>query len=162
MYGITKGFDLHAMAKQVCDCLGHGKHKKAVNLLMETAGQETLLGKLDDLSEFAGMGLTQFDKIPFYDVKDRCRESDKQKVLDCFGIDINIVEWTDLRYNPLLCFIFTRLKYKKIEEPIPLTLEERGKYWKKYYNSELGKGTAKEYVYNNIKLIKEYQAWLRL
>jgi len=41
------------------------------------------------------------------------------------------------------------LKYKLIPELIPNSLDERATYWKKYYNSEAGKGTMKHYLEMN-------------
>lgn len=149
MYGLVKPSHLKDIAIDVCDCLGNGTNNNAVFLLMETAGAETGKGTIKDESIGAGMGITQFDKMPFYDVKDRCRDSDKQKLKEYFDIDIDLVEWEDLRYNPLLAMIFTRLKYKKIPEPIPRTTETRAYYWKQHYNTKAGKGTYEHYMQAN-------------
>lgn len=54
-----------------------------------------------------------------------------------------------LRYNPYLSLIFTRLFYRLIPEAIPETIEGRAKYWKKYYNTVLGKGTVEHYLEMN-------------
>lgn len=145
-YGLISKKHLEDMSVSVCDCLGYGSNNVAHKLLIETAGAETNHGTIKDPTTYAGMGLTQFDKIPFYDVKNRARHSDKQKIADDFDIVLDLVEWEHLRYNPLLCLIFTRLKYKKIPELIPDTLQGRAEYWKKYYNTEAGKGTIKHYI----------------
>lgn len=137
------------MAIVVCDVLGHGKNKKAVKLLLETAGAETGKGTVKDNTLYAGMGITQFDKVPFYDVKDRCRQSDKDLIKTYFDIDIELVEWEHLRYNPLLALIFTRLKYKKVPNEIPDNIEGRAKYWKTFYNTVSGAGTIDHYLGNN-------------
>jgi len=150
-YGLTHKSDLQVVAMQVCDCLGHGANGKAIDLLLETAGAETSRGLTRDLSMGAGMGITQIDKLPFQDIKDRCRHADKVSIYDYFDIDLDLVEWEHLRYNPLLCFIFTRLKYKKIPEAIPIKMEDRAKYWKQYYNTVEGKGTQEHYIYENLR-----------
>lgn len=150
-YGLTADTDLREMVEQVCKCLGTGVNGVAVELLLETAGAETLRGELEDPTKYAGMGLTQFDKMPFQDVKDRCRFEDKVRINDYFGIDIELVEWEHLRYSPLLALIFTRLKYKKIPAFIPNTFKGRAEYWKEHYNTEAGKGTIEHYMYNNMK-----------
>ena len=41
-----------------------------------------------------------------------------------------------------------RIHYLRIADKIPSTLEEQAAYWKKYYNSVLGKGTVEEYITN--------------
>lgn len=150
-YGLINRKQLDEMAYQVCECLGHGVGRYAQNLLIETCGAETHHGRTKDLTKGAGMGIMQIDKLPFHDIKDRVRESDKIKILDYFDIDIDLVAWEHLRYNPLLSLIFARLKYKKIVEVIPDTLEARAMYWKKYYNTIAGKGTLDHYVFSNLK-----------
>lgn len=149
MYGLAKLKHLSEMIDEVCECLGNGSNNNANKLLIETAGAETRRGRTKDESIGAGMGIMQFDEMPFNDVKNRCRESDKNKILNFFDIDIDLVEWEHLRYNPLLGVLFARLKYKKIPEVIPITLEDRAKYHKIWYNSINGKGTIEHYLESN-------------
>ena len=73
----------------------------------------------------------------------------KDKILTDLGVDISLVEWEHLRYNPYLSLIFSRLLYRFVSEPIPLTIEERADYWKKFYNTEKGKGTPEHYLEMN-------------
>jgi len=148
-YGLINRNHLDDIAEAVCDSLGYGSNENANILLIETAGAETNMGNLKDPSIYAGMGITQFDKMPFYDIKTRTRHSDKTKILFDFDIVIDLVEWEDLRYNPLLSLIFTRLKYKLIPDVIPATLELRADYWKKHYNTKAGKGTVEHYMSAN-------------
>lgn len=148
-YGLTDIKQLEEIAVKVCDCLGHGKNLTAVDLLLETAGAETKRGTYQDPTKYAGMGITQFDKMPFYDIRDRTSKKNKLKVYNCFGIHLDYVEWTDLRYNPLLAMIMTRLKYLLVKEHIPPDFVARAKYWKKYYNSYKGKGTPEHYIEMN-------------
>jgi len=150
-YGLTSQKQLRELATVVCDVLGHGQHRQAVEMLIETAGAETKRGLFLDKTVNAGMGLTQIDKLPFKDIKDRCRESDKIALNIYLDINIALVEWEHLRYNPLLALIFTRLKYKKIPESIPTTVEDRAIYWKKYYNTVAGKGTPEHYIASNLQ-----------
>ena len=149
-YGLISQEQLKHLAKAVCDVLGHGQHRKSVEMLIETAGAETKRGMIMDMSIGAGMGLTQIDELPFKDIKDRCRESDKTALKLYLAIDIDLIEWDHLRYNPLLALIFTRLKYKNITESIPERMSDRAVYWKKHYNTIAGKGTTEHYVNNNI------------
>ncbi len=153
-YGLTHKSDLRMMAMQVCECLGNGANNKAVDLLLETAGAETGRGTVKDLTIEAGMGITQIDKLPFKDIKDRCRKEDRVRIYDFFNIDIDMVEWEHLRYNPLLCFIFTRLKYKKVPSLIPLKFDDRAEYWKTHYNTVAGKGTVSHYIYANLPFLE--------
>ena len=152
-YGLVHKNDLEIIAIKVCECLGNGANGKAVDLLLETAGAETGRGLTKDLTLGAGMGITQIDKLPFQDIKDRCRKEDRVRIYDFFNIDIDLVEWEHLRYNPLLCMIFTRLKYKKIPNIIPTSLYDRADYWKIFYNTEEGKGTVAHYIEENLKFV---------
>lgn len=146
-YGITRKTQAVEMANDVCLALGGGT--LAVLLLLETAQQETHLGQYrDPTPDGAGRGITQFDKIGIDDIIDRARESDKEKVREAFGIDLDQLEHDDIDFQPLTCFILTRLKYKKIPARIPESLEGRAEYWKEHYNTVAGKGHASEYVSN--------------
>lgn len=149
MYGITRTTQALEMARDVCDVLGHGRNNKAVNLLIETACQETWLGQYHDRHyHVMGVGLCQFDQIGFDDVRQRTSAAVAEKIKDEFGIDIRSIELRELAYSPLLSLIFCRLKYRLIPDPIPATLEGRAEYWKTHYNSLLGDGTPEEYVRN--------------
>ena len=148
-YGLIEENHLKDFSRSVCDCLGYGENGMASMLLVETARAETGAGKVKDTTVGAGMGITQIDKIPFYDILERVRDRDKEKVFNFFGIDLDLIEWEHLRYNPLLCLIFTRLKYKLIPEIIPTLRTKRADYWKKYYNTKAGKGTVAHYISAN-------------
>jgi len=147
MYGLV--CDIEHIAVEVCYCLGNGSNHTADKLLLETAGSETGKGTIADKTRDAGMGITQFDWIGFKDTLDRTRQKDKDKILEYFDINIDWIKWEELRYNPLLAMIFTRLKYKLIPEVIPISKEDRARYWKKYYNTEAGKGTIEHYLEMN-------------
>jgi len=147
MYGLV--CDLEHIAAEVCYCLGNGSNQSAVKMLIETAGVETGKGTINDSTEFAGMGITQFDWVGFDDTLKRTRDKDKQVILDYFGINVDWVKWEELRYNPLLCMIFTRLKYKLVPEAIPNSKENRAIYWKVFFNTKAGKGTIEHYLEMN-------------
>jgi len=59
----------------------------------------------------------------------------------------------NIKYATLFCRIF----YWRFEEPLPHheDLYGLGKYWKKYYNTHLGKGSADEFV----RVYKKYVSW---
>ena len=145
-YGwIANGGDLRKQAVTICNCLGHGSHHTAVDILIETAAAETGVGLVRDTTVGAGMGLTQFDKLPFEDVKERSMHL-RERILDDLSIDISLVEWDDLRYNPFLALLFTRLHYRLRPESIPARRIDRAQYWKKFYNTAAGAGTPEHYL----------------
>ncbi len=147
-YGFVDKSCLFKQAKLICDVLGNGTNNTAVEMILETATAETHLGKLEDRSLKAGMGLTQFDEKPFYNIRDRNIKR-RDLIYKKLGVDITLVKWEDLRYNPFLALLFCRLFYKLISKEIPGTIEQRASYWKKYYNTYLGKGTIKHYLEAN-------------
>tara|TARA_R110000796_G_scaffold129022_3_gene244690 strand:- start:225 stop:710 length:486 start_codon:yes stop_codon:yes gene_type:complete len=61
--------------------------------------------------------------------------------------------WADiLEKNIAAAIVHCRLKYWRVPMRMPNTLEGRAKYWKKYYNTEQGKGTEEKYI----DTVKEY------
>ena len=51
-----------------------------------------------------------------------------------------------LEINISYAIIMCRLKYRRVPKKLPKTVEEMSNYWKKYYNSELGKGDPEEFI----------------
>jgi hypothetical protein len=48
----------------------------------------------------------------------------------------------DLRYACAMC----RIHYYRVPEPIPDNLPGQAVYWRRYYNTSLGKGTEEGYI----------------
>jgi hypothetical protein len=143
-YGLVNRQQIHDTVDKVVECLGGGINAKM--LLLETSAAETGMGDAVDKSWNVGIGLMQFDEIGFIDVQQRTSRSKKDLVLNCFGVDIDRVVHTDLRWSPLLSVIFARLKFMLVPSSIPSTLQGRADYWKKWYNSTLGAGTPEHYM----------------
>jgi hypothetical protein len=149
-YGVINLKRIVEDAQMICDCIGHGKFGTAKEMIIETAIAETGLGAIEDKTIGAGMGLTQFDEMPFNDIRDRSKKL-QSKILKELKIDISLVNWDDLRYNQFLALLFTRLHYWLKGDPIPETIKERAAYWKLHYNTKLGKGTVEHYLEMNKK-----------
>lgn len=149
-YGLANQRHLRDTVVAVCAVLGYGGGGGfAVDLMMETAAQETRCGQYrDPTPNGAGRGLFQIDPIAFQDICQRARPSDVAMIFNTFGIDIKKVRHDALDHSPLLAAIFCRLFYKLIAEVIPSSTEGRAAYWKRYYNTVKGKGSAAEYVVN--------------
>jgi hypothetical protein len=126
--------------------LGTGKAGKAIELMLETAAAETQLGTYSDRSMQNGHGLCQIDNIAIIDLKQRTRKRHKEKIEFYLGHDFETLTQYDIQTQPRVAFIFCRLHYILVPEWIPETLFERAKYWKKYYNTEAGKGTPKHFI----------------
>ncbi len=150
-YGLTRKGQAAEIISDVVRVLGGGIN--AIDLLAETAMQETKLGTYRDPSIYgAGIGLCQCDPIAFYDTKARTSQARKAVIMDELGINIDDVEHVELAFSPLLSFVWCRLHYLLRPGAIPDTVLGRAEYWKHWYNSELGRGTVAEYVHNESKL----------
>lgn len=68
-----------------------------------------------------------------------------EKIKDAYGIDLSKMSYKDLE-QPIVGAAFARAYLLTIPEKIPTDLQEQGEYWKKYYNTILGKGTASRFV----------------
>ncbi len=49
---------------------------------------------------------------------------------------------TNIAYALIMC----RLKYRRVPKKLPKTVEGMAHYWKKYFNSDLGKGDPEEFI----------------
>lgn len=146
-YGLVNLAQIKHFAQAVCDVLGRGEQNSAVYLLCETAAAETQYGTYaDPTPNGAGRGLYQCDQLPFKDTIARTSKADIDLIKKAFDVDLNIIEWDDLNYAPLLATIVARLHYKLRPGAVPQTLKGRAEYWKKHYNSVLGKGTLEHYI----------------
>ena len=149
MYGIVERQHIFDIVANICQVLGNGANESANKLILGTIAAETMLGEYKDPTPFrAGTGICQFDKIAFQDVKARTRKHNTKLILENFNIDIHKVTYDMLEYNPLLSIIFCRLFYKLIPAEIPSDLYLMACYWKRYYNTEQGKGTVEHFIGN--------------
>ena len=148
-YGLVNQAHALDMAQVICDVLGHGANGRAVQLMLETAAQETRLGFYRDPTPYrAGTGLCQIDEIAFHDIVARTNPRSRNLIREAFGIELGRLKYQELEFNPFLSLLFCRLHYLLVPAAIPVTLEDRAHYWKKYYNTVAGKGTPEEYVEN--------------
>lgn len=146
-YGLTSKEQALDIAACVVNVLGGGQN--AYKLIVETAYQETKLGMYKDRTDYAaGNGLCQCDHMPFRDTQARTSAKNKALILEAFDIDVDQVQWRELAYSPLLAMLWCRMHYLLRPGAIPETVEGRADYWKREYNSMLGKGTVNEYVHN--------------
>ncbi|WP_102798745.1 hypothetical protein [Bowmanella denitrificans] len=152
-YGLASHQEALNQATQVCSVFGHGVNGCAINLLMETASAETQLGQYPDTTPSNGFGLNQFDHVGFTDLQKRTRQQDKLLLSNIWGYNLDALFALDLADDPVLSMICCRLKYKLRPEIIPATLPARAKYWKRFYNTELGKGTEEHYTESANRLL---------
>lgn len=145
---LTAGGSGPKLVKDVTKCVEHvlGTTKR---LLERTALVESDFGRHPGTyrRRYHG-GIWQVDKVGFRDTQDtrshpRLQQA-YQLIRQNLRIDWTKVKWQELR-KPLYSAIAARLKYRNVPSPIPDSVSEQGKYWKKHYNSSQGKGSAEKF-----------------
>lgn len=122
---------------------------EAVELLLGTASRESRLGKFGNSVQKHGIGPFQIIRSTEKDIWDnylKYRPELAKKITEATGVSgPNPQALVDnLPYAALMA----RLVYKRVPEALPAAndLAGQAKYWKKYYNTELGKGTPEGYI----------------
>lgn len=134
----------------------------AEELLIGTVLQESLGGKYLEQHgpHILARGIYQMEAITFNDIRRWMRTKDngyyETEIITQFGfsqfpsVDRLI---TDLEFATVM----TRLHYFRMPEKLPAAddIEGLANYWKKYYNTSLGKGTTKEFIQKYKKYAKK-------
>lgn len=135
--------------------------EEAVDLLVGTCCQESLLGTyVTQVGSGNAMGIYQMEERTYDDIVENFIFFRKDLYKDIINsLDYLIFPDADcLIYNMRLSTIMARVHYLRVKEPIPAVgdVEAMAAYWKKYYNTELGKGKESDFVdnYNKFCLIK--------
>ena len=122
----------------------------AVCLLMGTCAQESHMGKYRrQIGGGPALGIFQMEPATFRDIIDnylRYKPELQEKIKKTAGVDC--FDSNDLIDNDRLAICFARIHYLRIKEAIPSNLAGWSWYWKKYYNTPLGKGTEEEFIRN--------------
>lgn len=126
-------------------------------LILGTMMQESRFIHRFQFNDGPARGLGQVEPDTAYDVYEnylKYRDDKLQKVMKVFDNDFeNRSELSkELAYNDLFNLMILRLCYYRVSEAIPTTDEGLAYYWKKYYNTHLGKGTEKEFLHS-LKLL---------
>jgi len=124
-------------------------------LLMLTCAVESDMGQnIKQLNGGPAVGLFQMEPATHNDTMDRwlnLKRNESLKGLINYYLDWNcgaLISYDTMRWNMKYAIIVARLKYKMIKEPIPKKEDVVGlaKYWKKYWNTELGDGTVEKAI----------------
>lgn len=127
----------------------------ATNLIMGTIAQESAFGTyIRQLYNGPAIGIVQMEPATHDWLKSNylaIKPNLVKKIIKSCGIICFKTEY--LEYNLKYAIIFCRLRYLVVKEPLPNNLHGYAKYWKKYYNTELGKGTVDEFISNYKKFV---------
>ena len=127
----------------------------AVNLLLGTCAQESAFGTyIRQLGKGPALGIFQMEPATFNDIENnflRYKPDLKVKIKQLSGISEMSPE--QLEYNLVLAACMARVHYLRVPEALPTDLTGYARYWKKYYNTHLGKGTEAEFINNYKKYV---------
>lgn len=128
--------------------------KEAEELIMGTIAQESAMGRyLVQLGSGPALGICQMEPATHNDIWSNFLKyrSHLVKYIEDISVDRTPEEMVwNLYYAVAMC----RIHYLRVPERLPNNLEGYAYYWKKYYNSHLGKGTEQEFIEN-------YQRYVR-
>ena len=109
---------------------------------------------VDSKGNRGSLGVAQIDEIAFKEIQSRLKggkgrnkytQRTIDRVSDALGLDPTTIKYEDLS-DDKTNLVFARLYLMMRPDPIPRTPQDRAKYWKKYYNTVLGKGTPQKYL----------------
>ena len=118
-----------------------------VKMIFETACVESNCGEYIKQINGPACGIFQIEPNTAQDIIDNYIKY-RSRYKDLFDM-LYIKTFTlpqNLKYNLAFSVFMCRMFYMRIKESIPNTVEKRAEYWKKYYNTEQGKGTTTEYI----------------
>lgn len=123
--------------------------ESAVNLLMGTAAQESSMGTYIKQIRGPALGIFQMEPATYQDISNRLGRDRQMNLLETIGMDAMPLP-KDMIYNLKLAIAMARYKYLLLPEKLPESHNIMGlaKYWKKYYNTPLGRGTVMEFLTN--------------
>lgn len=129
--------------------------ESAVNLLMGTAAQESHLGTYIKQIKGPAKGVFQMEPLTCMDIYENYLIYQPQLlhyILENIAIKFspNELVW-NIKFSIIMC----RLHYMRVPKKLPGSdnIHEMGCYWKKYYNTNLGKGTIEEFKRNYKRFI---------
>lgn len=127
----------------------------AVELLMGTCAQESHLGKYRrQIGGGPALGIFQMEPATFTDIHMnflRFKPELLKKVMKAAGV--TALRASDLVDNDSLAVCMARVHYLRVKEALPADLPGWAGYWKRYYNTPLGKGKESEFVENYKKYV---------
>ena len=124
----------------------------AVDLVYKTGNAETGYRHLKQMGGGPAIGFWQVEPATLIDIMDNYvnYRPELLKGLISLGYNQSHIE-TRVMGNIALQAVFCRLKYKRDKYPLPKSddLKAQAEYWKRVYNTRLGKGTIEHFMEAN-------------
>ena len=129
--------------------------EEACLLIVGTAIQESRLHYLKQIPSGIAKGICQMEEATHDDIWDnflKYKPEIKEKLMGLTNQSMELVDQFkgNLYYAVAMC----RIHYYRVSAPLPNDLAGMARYWKKYYNTELGKGTVEEFIHNYEQAVK--------
>lgn len=122
----------------------------AVNLIIATGNAETGYRHLEQMGGGPALGFFQIEKNTIDDVLKNYARYRPQVMNTLIELGLRQgEEHFSVLSNIALQVAFCRLCYRRVPDPIPYNIKDMAKYWKKFYNTEGGKGTVEHFLKAN-------------
>ena len=154
--------ELVEMVKEVCIALTGKSPPEAVALLMETAAAESGFNTRIQLGGGPARGLWQVEPRTAQDIFHTYLLYSQSMFNSLAKLSFGFVMFIPYRspmwvpqleemsnlleHNDVFCCCMARIVYLRDPDPIPYSIVERAAYWKRVYNTPLGKGTVEHYL----------------
>ena len=154
---------IKSLIKSTCEGMGDKfASEDAITLIHETGVVESGYKYLRQLGDGPAKSFWQIEPLSAVDNLQHYLKHRKSLMLRCAMVSmIDLKHWQNnderlwsniLEKNISAAIVHCRIKYWRVPKSMPNTLEGRAKYWKKYYNTDQGKGTEEKYI----DTVKEY------
>ena len=136
----------------------HMHSKAAVNLLLGTAAVESRMGEYIHQINGPALGIYQMEPATHEDIYENYLKyhGDIERLLDKFNWSKTPYS-SELMYNLRYATVMCRLHYYRVNEILPEADNINGLavYWKRYYNTENGKGTVSGFISTYNKYVED-------
>ena len=155
--GMISLSQIKSLVTEVCTDMGEKfASKDAVNLIVATGIVESRYEYLRQMGDGPARSFwqveaaTAVDNLAHYlkhrpDLMKKCAEASMVDIKHWQNFDEKVWEKI-LEKNIAAGIVHARLKYWRVPKRMPNTHEGQADYWKKYYNTEGGKGAPEEFV----------------
>lgn len=135
----------------------------AVNLLLLTAAVESDMGSYLGQINGPALGIYQMEPDTYWDIHKnflKFRPDLHEQVSD-FSLSVELGGAKELAGNLYYATAMARVHYLRFAEPLPKADDVEGlaKYWKKYWNTDLGAGTVEAAIYKYTKYVTGLPPW---
>lgn len=120
---------------------------EAENLIAGTIAQESAMGEYIHQINGPALGICQVEPSTHDDIWENfiAYRPELQDIL----FDITpITDSEEMIHNLNYAVAMCRIHYYRVPDAIPCDIVGQAEYWKKWYNTEQGRGTTEEYIYS--------------